>query len=55
MRIGYLGAGTWGFTLAGLLASKGHEVFLWTASEEFAKLLHKKKEHPKLHHYKVQE
>ncbi len=55
MRIGYLGAGTWGFTLAGLLASKGHEVVLWTASEEFAKLLHKKKEHPKLSHYKVQE
>lgn len=48
MRIGYLGAGTWGFCLASLLASKGHEVVLWTASPEFAKTLSKKREHPKL-------
>ncbi len=54
MRIAYLGAGTWGFTLAGLLASKGYEVVLWTMNEEFAKVLNKKKEHPKLSHYKVE-
>lgn len=53
MRIGYLGAGSWGFALAGLLASKGHEVVLWTASSEFAKVLNKKKEHPKLAHYRA--
>ncbi len=52
MRIGYLGAGSWGFALASLLAAKGHEVTLWTANAEFAKLLEKKKEHPKLPHYK---
>ena len=53
MRIACLGAGTWGFTLAGLLASKGYEVVLWTVNEDFAKVLNKKKEHPKLPHYKV--
>ncbi len=52
MRIGYLGAGSWGFALASLLAAKGHEVTLWTANAEFAKLLQQKKEHPKLPHYK---
>lgn len=55
MRIGYLGAGSWGFALASLLASKGHEVVLWTANVEFAKTLNKKKEHPKLPHYKAGE
>lgn len=53
MRIACLGAGTWGFTLAGLLASKGYEVILWTVNEEFAQVLNKKKEHPKLSHYKI--
>lgn len=48
MRIAYLGAGTWGFCLASLLASKGHQVVLWTANPEFAKTLSKKREHPKL-------
>ncbi|MBS0628353.1 MAG: hypothetical protein JSS09_09090, partial [Verrucomicrobia bacterium] len=28
MRIGYLGAGSWGFALASLLASKGYQVIL---------------------------
>lgn len=55
MKIGYLGAGTWGFCLASLLASKGHEVVLWTKDSEFAKLLTKKREHPKLPGYKAEE
>lgn len=54
MKIGYLGAGTWGFCLASLLASKGHEVILWTQNEEFARYLSKKREHPKLPHYKAE-
>jgi glycerol-3-phosphate dehydrogenase (NAD(P)+) len=53
MRIGYLGAGSWGFALASLLASKGHDVTLWTANAEFARSLSKKKEHPKLPRYKA--
>jgi glycerol-3-phosphate dehydrogenase (NAD(P)+) len=48
MRIAYLGAGTWGYCLANLLASNGHQVMLWTANPEFAKTLKKKREHPKL-------
>jgi len=55
MKIGYLGAGTWGFSLASLLASKGHEVVLWTQREEYAKQLSKKREHPKLPGYKAEE
>jgi glycerol-3-phosphate dehydrogenase (NAD(P)+) len=53
MKIGYLGAGTWGFCLAALLASKGHKVILWTAKPEFAKLLSEKREHPKLLRFKA--
>ncbi len=48
MKICYLGAGTWGFCLASLLASKGNQVTLWTANPEFAKTLAKTREHPKL-------
>jgi glycerol-3-phosphate dehydrogenase (NAD(P)+) len=48
MRIGYLGAGTWGFCLASLLAKKGHEVVLWTANADFAKQLNDERVHPKL-------
>ena len=29
MKFGYFGAGTWGFSLASLLASKGDKVVLW--------------------------
>lgn len=55
MKIAYLGAGTWGFCLASLLASNGHEVLLWTANPELAKLLTKNRQHPKLPHYKADE
>jgi len=48
MRIGYLGAGSWGFALAALLAGKGYEVILWTGNPETAKTLNETKEHPKL-------
>lgn len=55
MRIAYLGAGTWGFCLACLLASKGHRVVLWTAKEEFAKTLEKTRQHPKLPKFQADE
>lgn len=54
MRIGYLGAGSWGFALASLLSSKGYEVILWTIDPELAKELEKTKQHPKLPHYKAE-
>ncbi len=55
MKIGYLGSGTWGFCLASLLASNGHDVVLWTSNPEFAKTLAKKREHPKLPRFKAHE
>lgn len=55
MRIAYLGAGTWGFSLASLLGSKGHKVVLWTANPEFAKELTRTREHPKLPRVKAHE
>jgi glycerol-3-phosphate dehydrogenase (NAD(P)+) len=33
-RIGVVGAGSWGTTLANLLAKKGHEVRLWSFEED---------------------
>lgn len=48
MRIGYLGAGAWGFALSTLLAANGHEVMQWTSREDFANLLKKQRQHPKL-------
>ncbi len=53
MRIAYLGAGTWGFCLASLLASNGNQVMLWTPNPETAKNLSKKREHPKLPRYRA--
>jgi glycerol-3-phosphate dehydrogenase (NAD(P)+) len=48
MRIGYLGAGTWGFALAAVLAGNGHHVMMWTRDAAFAELLEKTRVHPKL-------
>jgi glycerol-3-phosphate dehydrogenase (NAD(P)+) len=48
MKIGYLGAGTWGFALACVLAGNGHRVTVWTRNKEFAKQLQESRTHPKL-------
>ncbi|MGR3912274.1 MAG: NAD(P)H-dependent glycerol-3-phosphate dehydrogenase [Candidatus Rhabdochlamydia sp.] len=48
MKIGFLGAGTWGFSLASLLASKGLPIVLWGQSREKIKQLQETREHPKL-------
>ena len=55
MKIGYLGAGTWGFCLASLLASNGHEVVLWSANPDLISFLKKKREHPKMGKFKAHE
>jgi len=47
-KIGYLGAGTWGFALASLLGSKGHEVTVWTRDPELARTLQQNRSHSKL-------
>ena len=48
MKIAYLGAGTWGFALAGILAENGHDVIVWARNSELVDLLQKTKVHPKL-------
>ncbi len=48
MKIGYLGAGSWGFCLASLLASKGYDVISWTKDENLANQLNETREHPYL-------
>ena len=48
MKIAYFGSGTWGFSLASLLASKGNEVTLWGRDPALIKTLQKTREHPKL-------
>ena len=47
-KIGYLGAGTWGFSLACLLASKGNQVTLWSIIPEVTEALLTTREHPNL-------
>jgi glycerol-3-phosphate dehydrogenase (NAD(P)+) len=48
MNIGYLGAGTWGFALATVLANNGHGVTVWARNAAFADQLQKTRVHPKL-------
>ncbi|MBS0623790.1 MAG: NAD(P)-dependent glycerol-3-phosphate dehydrogenase [Verrucomicrobia bacterium] len=48
MKIGYLGAGIWGYTLADLLASKGYEVTCWSIEEDLIAHLKQHHEHPRL-------
>ncbi len=53
MKIAYLGAGAWGYTLANLLASNGHEVIQWDINEELTKNLQQSRVHPKLSELKA--
>lgn len=48
MKICYLGAGAWGFTLATLLASKGHSVTSWTIFPDIAEVIKNTNNHPML-------
>ncbi len=48
MKIGILGAGTWGTALAMLLSNNKHEVTLWTKFEEEAESLGNTHRHPNL-------
>ena len=43
-KIGVVGAGSWGTTLAQILAEKGHKVTLWVYEEDLCKELQQKKE-----------
>ncbi len=47
-KVCYLGAGTWGFALASVLAQNGHAVTVWTRDPELAEELERTHIHPKL-------
>lgn len=44
MRIGVIGAGSWGTTLADLLAVKGHDVTLWVFERDLAERMRRSRE-----------
>lgn len=46
MKIGFLGTGSWGFCLASLLASNGHQVSSWSKDRRLVELLRANKDHP---------
>lgn len=46
MKIGILGAGSWGFCLASLLAAKGYTTISWTKNASLAQTLATKRAHP---------
>lgn len=48
LKIGYLGAGTWGSALANLLVLKGHSVKVWDRNQDLINVLKNKEPHPKL-------
>ena len=48
IKVGVLGAGTWGIALARLLTLNGHDVTVWSAIEEEIVLLSLQRRHPKL-------
>src|SRR5262250_2022573 len=46
MAIGFLGAGSWGFCLASILAAKGYGVISWTTKPQLADELNRTHAHP---------
>lgn len=53
LKIGYLGAGCWGFCLASILASKGHEIISWTTKSDLALILNDTRTHPFLPGHRI--
>ena len=47
-KICYLGAGTWGFALASILAKNGHQVTVWARDPALSEELERTHVHPKL-------
>ncbi len=46
-RVGFLGSGAWGITLANIIANKGHKVLLWSIEEAVLSNIEKGCGHPK--------
>ncbi|MDP1607848.1 MAG: NAD(P)H-dependent glycerol-3-phosphate dehydrogenase [Chlamydiales bacterium] len=49
----YLGAGTWGFALASILAQNGHKVTVWTRDSHLSQELNATHVHPKLPNFQI--
>lgn len=47
LKIGYLGLGVWGYTLAHLLASKGYDVVSWSIEKDLVAHLKERGQHPR--------
>ena len=47
-KIAYFGTGTWGFSLALILARNGHQVTAWTREASLAEEMQRSRVHPKL-------
>lgn len=54
-RVGYLGTGAWGFALANVLASNGHQVIAWSIDAELVEDLNAGKAHPLLPNHRAHE
>lgn len=52
-KICYLGAGTWGFALASVLAQNGHEVTMWARDPALSQELSATRTHPKLPGFQI--
>lgn len=53
MKVGFLGSGAWGITLANLIASNGHEILLWSIEKEVIESLQTRGIHPKFPDFQV--
>jgi len=53
MKIGYLGAGTWGTALASLLANNSHSVIVWDRDPKKIQHLRKFRQNPKLKNFNI--
>lgn len=54
MKIAYLGAGSWGFCLARLLAKKGHDVVAWAQDPGLVEHINSGGDHPNLPGFKAE-
>ena len=55
MKVGFLGSGAWGITLANLIAKNGHKVVLWSIEEDVLSHLEQFSRHPKFKDFPVEE
>jgi len=53
MKVGFLGSGAWGITLADLIARNGHKVVLWSIEDDVLAHLEEFHHHPKFKDFPV--